>query len=59
MWIFSRFIGSFSFVLVLQLINLNESFRHYNIHREDYVTRFKKTVSSRSRDIQKSAKTQN
>ena len=27
---------------VLQWINLNESFRHYYIHYEDYVTRFKK-----------------
>ena len=29
------------------------------MHPEDYVTRFKKTVSSRSRDVQKNAKIQN
>ena len=40
--------------------SMNQSFRHYYIHYEDYVKTFKKKIrSSRFRDIQKSDKSPN
>ena len=45
---------------VLQWINLNERFRHYCMHREDYLMRFKKnSVEPFYREMGKSAKSQN
>ena len=40
---------------VLQWINLNESFRHYYIHNEDYLKRFKKKLDGVVSEIYKKA----